>query len=290
MTQELQNANMLAATAQSAKLIAGNAARQKRRNSLVNTVSRPLSIIAFFTGWLGITLFNNNVHQMYNPMLIPTPIQVVGALVRLTQSGELLQDIAASMYRVIMGFIFAGLAGVGVGVGVSKSRVLSNMFEPLIEMFRPIPSLAFLPMLILWFGIGETSKIIFVAYAAFYPILSATILGMMQIDPILIRAAQSLGASKREIFFLVELPAVSPSIFSGLKLGFATSFFVIVAAEYVAATSGLGYEISNSRTYFDIPTMIAAAAVIGLLGYLINVVLTVLERYLLRWNPKYSGN
>jgi len=290
MALGLESASALSSTARNAKVIASNAARDKRRNVLIDAISRPLSIIAFFVAWLAITLFNNNVHQMYNPMLIPTPIEVVEAIIRMAQSGDLFNDIVASMYRVFMGFLFAAVIGVAAGVGISKSRALSNVIEPLIEMFRPIPSLAFLPMLILWFGIGETSKIVFVAYAAFYPILSATILGMMQIDPVLIRAAQSMGASKRDIFLHVELPAVSPSIFSGLKLGFATSFFVIVAAEYVAATSGLGYEISNSRTYFDIPTMIAAAAVIGALGYLINVALTALERRLLRWNPKYNGN
>src|SRR5262249_28758586 len=147
--------------------------------------------------------------------------------IEMAQSGVLAHDIAASLYRVVWGFVLASAAALLLGVAVSRSRTISSMIEPIIEMFRPIPSLAFLPIFILWFGIAELSKIVFIAYATFFPVFTATVLGLRQIDPILVRAAASLGASTSDIFRYVELPAASPSIIAGLRIGFGMSFFVI---------------------------------------------------------------
>ena len=261
------------------------AKRKKRSRDIGYTLLRQTSILLFFLFWFAATWLNNNVIRLYNPILIPTPGQVLAVGVEMWQSGELIQDIAASMYRVVVGFVVASSAGVGLGVLLSRSRLAESLLEPVIEMFRPVPSLAFLPLLVLWFGIGETSKVVFIAYATFFPVFTATRLGMRQIDPVLIRAAQSLGASRAAIFRRVELPAASPSIFTGLRMGFGLAFFVIVAAEYIAANSGLGYLINNSRTYFDVSRMLLGAIVIGILGFLINVGLVRLERRLLRWQP-----
>ena len=149
-------------------------------------------------------------------------------------------------------------------------------------MFRPIPSLAFLPIFVLWFGIGEVAKIVFIMYATFFPIFTATAMGVRQIDPVLVRAAETLGASRRDIFRYVELPAASPSIIAGLRIGFGMSFFVIVAAEFIAADSGLGFLINDSRTFFNVPRMLLGAMVIGVIGFCFNILLRRVERSVLR--------
>jgi ABC-type nitrate/sulfonate/bicarbonate transport system permease component len=256
------------------------------RQARLHKLLRCSAVALFFLVWGVVTWANNHVFHWYNPILIPTPLDVLAAGVETARSGELLQDIGASMYRVVLGFICAALLGVGCGVIVCRNRVVSSLVEPIIEMFRPVPSLAFLPLLVLWFGIGETSKVVFIAYATFFPIFTATRLGMRQIDPVLLRAARSLGANRRDLFRHVELPAASPSILSGLRMGFGMAFFVIVAAEFIASESGLGYMIDNSRTYFDVARMLLGAIVIGLIGTVINSVLSYLEQRALRWQPK----
>jgi ABC-type nitrate/sulfonate/bicarbonate transport system permease component len=271
--------------------LAGNLiAQQTKRRRLLqdrwHAILRASSVVLFFLAWFVVTWANNSFMRWYNPMLIPTPMAVLDVGIEMARSGELWTDIGASMYRVVLGFCFAALLGVSAGVMVCRNRTAASLVEPIVEMFRPIPSLAFLPILVLWFGIGETSKVVFIAYATFFPIFTSTRLGMRQIDPVLIRAARSMGANRRDLFRYVELPAASPSILSGLRMGFGMSFFVIVAAEFIAAESGLGYLINNSRTYFDVARMLLGAIVIGVIGFAINIVLGWLERRALRWQPK----
>jgi ABC-type nitrate/sulfonate/bicarbonate transport system permease component len=269
--------------------IANAAAARRRRILWRERLLRFSSILLFFVIWAAFTHLNQSVWRLFNPLLIPTPKDVLAAGVDMVRSGTLLHDIAASLYRVLWGFVVAAVAGVGVGIAVSRSRTISALVEPIIEMFRPIPSLAFLPIFILWFGIGEISKIVFIAYATFFPVFTATVLGLRQIDPVLVRAAASLGASNTDIFRYVELPAASPSIITGLRIGFGMSFFVIVAAEFIAADSGLGFLINNSRTFFDVPRMLVGAAVIGTIGFAFNTALRRIESWLLVWQPQSNA-
>jgi ABC-type nitrate/sulfonate/bicarbonate transport system permease component len=193
------------------------------------------------------------------------------------------------MRRVIQGFGIAAVAGVVVGLAVGTWKPLEKLVEPMIELLRPIPPLAFLPMMVLWFGIGEMSKIAFIAYAAFFPVFTTTLEGIKYVDPVLIRAASSLGASRTDLFRYVVLPAATPSIITGLRLGFGLSFFVIVAAEFIAADSGLGYMINDARTFFLVSQMLLGAVVIGLIGFVVNLVLRSIEGWLLRWRVATRG-
>jgi ABC-type nitrate/sulfonate/bicarbonate transport system permease component len=266
--------------------IAAGAVSRKRAARRREAALRLTSVVLFFAFWATATQFNQSVYRLFNPMLIPGPEDVVRAGIEMARSGALAHDVAASLYRVVWGFVLASTMALVLGVAVSRSRSVSSMVEPIIEMFRPIPSLAFLPIFILWFGIGELSKIVFVAYATFFPVFTAAVLGLRQIDPILVRAAASLGASKTDIFRYVELPAASPSIITGLRIGFGMAFFVIVAAEFIAADSGLGFLINNSRTFFDVPRMLLGAAVIGAIGFAFNTILRRVEARLLAWQPQ----
>jgi len=244
---------------------------------------RSVSIALFFLIWAVFSYANAHYLKLFNAILMPGPLDVFWTGVDLVQSGELQRDILASMSRVLQGFCIAAVAGVGLGMVVGRSRLLENLIDPMLEVLRPIPPLAFLPMMVLWFGIGEASKIAFIAYAAFFPIFTTTLEGIKYVDPLLLRAASSLGATQRDLFRYVVLPAAMPGIITGLRLGFGLSFFVIVAAEFIAADSGLGYLINDARTFFLVSQMLLGAAVIGIIGFTFNRLLRMLEARLLRW-------
>lgn len=259
-------------------------------------LSRPLvlglrlvSLLLFFVLWWGVSLLNAHVLKVFNPILLPAPDEVLRAGIKMAASGELLKHVTASLSRVLWGFSIAATLGIAVGTALGRSRLLEHLVEPMLEMLRPIPPLAFLPMMVLWFGIGEASKVAFIAYAAFFPIFTTTIEGIKYVDPVLIRAASSLGASERQIFWHVVLPAATPNIITGMRLAFGLSFFVIVAAEFIAADSGLGFLINDARTFFLVSNMLLGAAVIGIIGVLANVLLRRLEGRLLRWRSQARG-
>jgi ABC-type nitrate/sulfonate/bicarbonate transport system permease component len=244
---------------------------------------RCTSIGLFFAVWAAFSFANARYLKIFNPVLMPSPLDVLYTGVDLVESGELQRDIVASLARALQGFAIAAFLGVALGMAVGRSRLLESLIDPMLELLRPIPPLAFLPMMVLWFGIGEASKIAFIAYAAFFPIFTTTLEGIKYVDPLLLRAAASLGASRRDLFRYVVLPAATPSIITGLRLGFGLSFFVIVAAEFIAADRGLGYLINDARTFFLVSQMLLGAAVIGLIGFAFNRLLRLLEARLLRW-------
>jgi len=253
------------------------------------TALRLVSLLLFFALWWGVSLLNAHALKVFNPILLPAPDEVLKAGIKMAASGELLKHVMASLSRVLWGFGIAAGLGIVVGTALGRSRLLEHLVEPMLEMLRPIPPLAFLPMMVLWFGIGEASKVAFIAYAAFFPIFTTTIEGIKFVDPLLIRAASSLGASERQIFWHVVLPAATPNIITGMRLAFGLSFFVIVAAEFIAADSGLGFLINDARTFFLVSNMLLGAAVIGIIGVLANVLLRKLEGRLLRWRSESRG-
>jgi sulfonate transport system permease protein len=219
----------------------------------------------------------------FNPLFLPAPWVVSGAMVELASKGQLWPHIGATLERVAVGFATAALLAVVLGLLAGQVRLVRNLVEPVIELLRPIPPLAVLPMFIVWVGIGEASKVGFITYATFFPMFVTTVHGVAQIDGRLLRAAQSLGAGPRTLFLRVILPAALPDILTGLRLGVALAFFVIVISEFVGAERGLGYLINDGRNFFLVPQMLGAAVLLGLLGYAGNGVLRVLERRLLRW-------
>jgi ABC-type nitrate/sulfonate/bicarbonate transport system permease component len=265
----------------------GDQARPSRRRvgapKLRQALLRCSSIVIFFVLWAAFSFANARYLKIFNPVLMPSPLDVLHTGIELVESGELQRDILASLSRVLQGFAIAAFVGVALGMAVGRSRLLENLVDPMLELLRPIPPLAFLPMMVLWFGIGEASKISFIAYAAFFPIFTTTLEGIKYVDPLLLRAAASLGASRRDLFRYVVLPAATPAIITGLRLGFGLSFFVIVAAEFIAADSGLGYLINDARTFFLVSQMLLGAAVIGLIGFSFNRLLRLVEARLLRW-------
>jgi ABC-type nitrate/sulfonate/bicarbonate transport system permease component len=285
---EPASAAVSAATAPPVAPVTGRRARRGLSRPAV-LVLRGVSLLLFFVLWWGVSLLNAHVLKVFNPILLPAPDEVLRAGIKMAASGELLKHITASLSRVVWGFSIAAALGIVVGTVLGRSRLLEHLVEPMLEMLRPIPPLAFLPMMVLWFGIGEASKVAFITYAAFFPIFTTTIEGIKYVDPVLIRAASSLGASERQIFWHVVLPAATPNIITGMRLAFGLSFFVIVAAEFIAADSGLGFLINDARTFFLVSNMLLGAAVIGIIGVLANVLLRKLEGRLLRWRKESRG-
>ena len=241
-----------------------------------------LAVAAFLVAW-GTASMAVGVFKLFNPIFLPGPWVVFGALVTLAAKGQLWGHVAATLERVAIGFTTGAILAIGLGLPCGYFRRLRNVVEPVVELLRPIPPLAMLPLFIVWVGIGETSKVGFITYATFFPMFLTTVHAVGQMDPLLVRAAQSLGARPAQLFFRVILPAALPDMLTGLRLGIALSFFVIVISEFIGAEQGLGFLINDGRSFFLVPQMLGAAVLLGLFGYAGNALVRLGERRLLRW-------
>ena len=223
------------------------------------------------------------VLKLFNPIFLAGPWLVLGKVFQLALNGQLWGHLLATLERVALGFSTGALLALTLGLPAGRWRLVRNVLEPIVELLRPIPPLALLPLFIVWVGIGETSKIAFITYATFFPVFLTTVHAVQQVDPLLLRAAASLGARRRQLFFRVVLPAALPEILTGIRLGVALSFFVIVISEFIGAEEGLGYLINDGRNFFLVPQMLGAAIVLGVLGYTANALVVRFERHWLRW-------
>jgi ABC-type nitrate/sulfonate/bicarbonate transport system permease component len=221
--------------------------------------------------------------KLFNPIFLPGPWVVVADIVSLAAKGQLWGHIVATLQRVAIGFTTGAALAIAIGLPAGHFRVVRNLIEPVVELLRPIPPLAMLPLFIVWVGIGEGSKVGFITYATFFPTFLTTVHAVRQLDPRFVRAAQSLGARPSQLFIRVILPAALPEMLTGLRLGIALSFFVIVISEFIGAEEGLGYLINDGRNFFLVPQMLGAAMLLGALGYAGNAVVRLVERRLLRW-------
>ena len=243
---------------------------------------RVAAIAGFFALWSaasGIVV----AARLFNPIFLPGPWVVAATMAKFAARGELWQHVRWTVERVAIGFSIGAVLALVLGLVAGRLKAVRAVVEPIVEMLRPIPPLAVLPLFIVWIGIGETSKVGFITYATFFPMFLTTVHAVRQMDPLLVRAAESLGARPAQLFFRVVLPAALPEILTGLRLGVALSFFVIVISEFIGAEHGLGYLINDGRSFFLVPQMLGAAVVLGLLGYAGNGLVRVLERRLLRW-------
>jgi NitT/TauT family transport system permease protein len=199
-------------------------------------------------------------------------------------SGELITDAIGSLYRVIVGFLVGAGLALPVGLVMGASRVAYGWLNPLFQLLRPIPPIAYIPLSILWFGLGNPPAIFLIALGAFFPVLMNTIAGVRQVDGIYLRAARNLGASGPTMFLRVILPAAVPYILTGMRIGIGTAFIVVIVSEMIAVNNGLGFRILEAREYFWSDKIIAGMITIGLLGLAIDAGMNLLNNYLLRWH------
>jgi len=222
-------------------------------------------------------------------VLIPPPSEVLMSGVAMARSGELLTHVFDSSKRVLIAWSLVVLTAVPLGIAMGWSMKFNRYINPLIELLRPIPPLAWIPISILWFGIGMTQNLFIIMVGVFFPILLNTIHGVRGIDPVLIRAARNLGATQRKLLSRVVLMAALPSIFNGLRVGLGVAWMVLVAAELVAATSGLGYMIQDARNFLRTDIIFMGMFMIGFMGILMDFVLRLVGRQALSWHHG-SGN
>lgn len=223
-------------------------------------------------------------------VFLPPLHEVLAAAAKLLENGQLQSHLQASLTRSVSGFGIAVVSAVVLGLLIAWYGWLNSFLNPLLELFRNTATLALLPVFTLLLGIGEESKITIVAYAAFFPVLLNTIAGVRTVDPLLIRAAKSLGLNSYRLFQTVILPSAVPTIFTGIRMAGTSSILVLIAAEMVGAKAGLGYLIVNAQSSFLIPDMSAGILTVSVVGLLVNTVLVALERHFSRWRTAVGSD
>ena len=219
--------------------------------------------------------------------LLPPPSAIVTGAWELIETGELFRHLRDSVKRELVAFIFA-ISAIPLGIAMGWSRVINEQFDVLVEVLRPIPPLAWIPLSILWFGIGDTQNQFIIFLGMFFPILLNTITGVKNIEPNLVHAAQCLGASELKILWRVVLRAALPSIVTGIRVGLGVGWMALVAAELVGANSGLGFLINDARTVLRTDYVIVGMMTIGVVGLLIDRGVRALGRWAMPWSRAMS--
>ena len=253
----------------------------------------PVLVVAV---WQAVTLLDK-----VDPLLLPSPLAVAlrwiayllpmvpyaeydGNWLAWLVSGELIVDALGSLYRVVVGFLVGAGLALPLGLVMGASTGVYAWLNPLVQLLRPIPPIAYIPLAILWFGLGNPPAVFLIALGAFFPVLMNTIAGVRQVDGIYLRAARNLGASGATMFLRVILPAAVPYILSGMRIGIGTAFIVVIVSEMIAVNNGLGFRILEAREYFWSDKIMAGMISIGMIGLAIDIAMNKLNNHLLRWH------
>lgn len=219
--------------------------------------------------------------HLAKPILLPTPNVVAQGFLELLRDGSLISDVLSSLKRVLGGFLIAAAAAVPLALVMAFSRPIDLVVSPVVNFLRPIPPIAWIPIAILWFGIGDPPSYFITSLAAFFPIFINSYSGGRAVRSEHVHAARSLGAGRRALFFRIYLPSAMPMIAAGLRIGLGQSWMAVVTAELIAAHSGLGYMIQANRLALETSLVLVGMCVIGILGALMAVCLGALERHVL---------
>lgn len=215
--------------------------------------------------------------------LLPAPTVVAVAAWELITSGELFRHLFDSLAREFKAFCWS-LAAIPLGIAMGWWKFVNDQLDPLIEMLRPIPPLAWIPLSILWFGVGDTQNQFIIFLGIFFPILLNTITGVRGVEPNLVRAARCLGSGEGALLRRVVLPAALPQIVTGIRIGLGVGWMALVAAELVGASSGLGFLINDARTLLRTDIVIVGMVAIGLVGLSLDMLIRELSRRVLPWS------
>ncbi len=224
------------------------------------------------------------------PLFLPGPGAILVAFGQawsgVFDGNPLYVQAAASLMRVLSAFIFAAAIGVPVGLAMGASRHARAVLDPILEFYRPLPPLAYLPLMVIWFGIGETAKVMLIFLACFAPVALATRSGVLSASADQVNAARSMGATRWQVLMYVVLPAAMPEILVGLRIGMGVGWTTLVAAEMVAANAGLGQMVLNASNFLRTDVVVMGILVIGLFAVLFEVGMRWLERILVPWKGK----
>ena len=222
------------------------------------------------------------------PLFLPSPGDILSkAWALLTQGymdASLWQHLGASLGRIGLALGAAVLTAIPVGIAIGYNRIARGILDPLIEFYRPIPPLAYLPLIVIWCGIGELSKVLLIYLAIFAPIAIATATGVRTVDPARLRAAQSLGATRRQLIRHVILPSALPDILTGIRIGLGVGWSTLVAAELIAATSGLGFMVQSAAQFLVTDVVVLGILLIALIAFTLEMGLRALQRKLVPWH------
>lgn len=260
-----------------------------RRFTLRWPISRQLTLsistlLVLLAIWWAVTRL-----QLIGPLFLPPPQQVLHQLFAIASAqgfmdATLWQHLAASLTRILIALAAAVLIGVPVGIAMGLNETVRGILDPLIELYRPIPPLAYLPLMVIWFGIGETSKILLIYLAIFAPVALSALAGVKSAQQVRTRAAQSLGASRWQVLWYVILPGALPEILTGLRIGLGVGWSTLVAAELIAATRGLGFMVQSAGEFLATDVVLAGITVIALIAFTLELGLRALQRRLTPWH------
>ena len=262
---------------------------QMRRRGLRWPFSRQFSLSLLSVGLLLLLWWAITALGLVAPLFLPPPQVVLQKLILIASpqgfmDATLWQHLGASLARMLVALFFAALIGIPVGIAMGLSPAIRGLLDPLIELYRPVPPLAYLPLMVIWFGIGETSKILLIYLAIFAPVTLSTLAGVKNAQQVRIRAAQALGASRWQLLCYVILPGALPEILTGLRIGLGVGWSTLVAAELIAATRGLGFMVQSAGEFLATDVVLAGIAVIALIAFGLELGLRALQRRLTPWN------
>lgn len=262
-------------------------ARIRKKPSLFQRCARWIGFTLFFALWQFVSVL---VLPSIDPNLVtlmPPPTMVLAAAWELILSGDLFKHFWVSLQREAIAFVYATTA-IPIGILMGWSRTAQNLLEPVFEMLRPIPPIAWIPLAILWFGISDLQNQFIIFLGIFFPLLINTIAGVKNVEPNVIRAARCLGATEFNVLVKVVFPAALPQIVTGIRVGLGVGWMALVAAELVGATSGLGWLISDARTVLRTDIILVGMISIGIAGLVIDQGVRWVARRLLPWSLAMS--
>jgi NitT/TauT family transport system permease protein len=219
------------------------------------------------------------------PIYLPAPSSIATYLFRMVADGSIPYHLGVTLLRILVGFLVAAVAGVAVGVLMGMSPTVARIADPWIAALYPLPKISLIPLLIIWLGTGEAYKIVISAFTAFFPVVISTFAGIRQADPGLLKAAEDLGANRRQIQLKIVIPAAVPSIFAGLKLAMGVAIILVVAAEMIGGSgrSGMGYLLINAGQVMETEKVFAGLIVLAVLGVVVTKVQDWVDRRIAPW-------
>ena len=251
---------------------------RKRKYTIISVSS----LIMFFIIWQAYAMLNEKMGWM-NAAFFPAPTDVINTFADFYKEGTLFNNIGVSVYRIIKGFVVGSILGVLLGWIMAKFPVVESILQPIINILGAIPPYAFMPLLTIWFGVGEFAKLVMIVLATFIPILSSTSQGVKSINVLHIRSAKSLGCNEFQLFYHVVVKTALPFIIAGMKTSIGLCFAALVVAEMIGADAGLGFIIVDGRNWFKVGNMFMAMTSIAILQTIFQALLTLIERKLFKW-------
>lgn len=222
------------------------------------------------------------------PQVLPTPSSVLGTALDLARNGELFVHLGVSLLRAVVGFIIGGTIGLALGIMVGFSPLAQAIFDRSIQMVRAVPFLAMLPLVIVWFGVGEVAKIFLVALAVLFPIYINTMLGIRQIDPKLMELAKVIGLNWPAVVRRIILPGAMPSILTGVRYALAHAWLALVIAETLATTKGIGFLAMDAREFLQTNVIVLTMIIYAIIGVVADALVRALEGRFLSWHANYA--